>query len=57
MISNLEKKPYAEVIAMLERLAKEHDLLLSSNLIDFADDLWAIATKETVTRLTKGKTK
>ena len=45
MISNLEKKPYTEVIAMLERLAKEHDLLLSSNLIDFADDLWAIATE------------
>jgi len=46
MISNLEKKPYEEVIAMLERLSKEHDLLLSSNLIDFADDLWAIATDE-----------
>ena len=45
MISNLEKKPYTEVIDMLERLAKEHDLLLSSNLINFADDLWQIATK------------
>ena len=45
MISELEKKPYAEVIAMLERLAEKNDLLLSSNLIDFADDLWAIATE------------
>ena len=54
MISNLEKKPYTEVIDMLERLAKEHDLLLSSNLIDFADDLWAIAT-DAVNRLNAQK--
>jgi len=54
MISNLEERPYAEVIAMLERLAKEHDLLLSSNLIDFADDLWAIAT-DAVNRLNAQK--
>ncbi|NBS67605.1 hypothetical protein EBT31_01645 [bacterium] len=45
MISDLNKKPYAEVIAMLERLAEKNDLLLSSNLIDFADDLWKIASK------------
>jgi hypothetical protein len=49
MISDLNDKPYAEVIAMLERLAEKNDLLLSSNLIDFADDLWAIATKEKAT--------
>jgi hypothetical protein len=46
MISNLEDKPLSEVIDMLENLAKKHDLLLSNNLINFADDLWAIATKE-----------
>jgi hypothetical protein len=46
MISNLEERPYAEVIAMLESLAEKNDLLLSTNLIDFADDLWAIAQKE-----------
>jgi hypothetical protein len=45
MISNLEERPYAEVIAMLESLAEKNDLLLSTNLIDFADDLWAIATE------------
>ena len=45
MISDLNNKPYAEVIAMLERLAEKNDLLLSSNLIDFADDLWKIASK------------
>ena len=46
MISDLNDKPYAEVIAMLERLAEKNDLLLSSNLIDFADDLWGIATSD-----------
>ena len=46
MISDLNDKPYTEVIALLERLAEKNDLLLSSNLIDFADDLWAIAQKE-----------
>jgi hypothetical protein len=46
MISDLNDKPYSEVIAMLESLAEKNDLLLSSNLIDFADDLWAIAQKE-----------
>jgi hypothetical protein len=30
---------------MLERLAKKNDLLLSTNLIDFADDVWLEATK------------
>jgi hypothetical protein len=33
------------VIAMLESLAEKNDLLLSTNLINFADDLWAIAQK------------
>ena len=46
MISNLEDRPYTEVIAMLERLAKKNDLLLSTNLIDFADDVWLEATKD-----------
>jgi hypothetical protein len=31
---------------MLERLAKKNDLLLSTNLIDFADDVWLEATKD-----------
>lgn len=46
MISSLEKKPWSEVEEMLDALAKKHDLLLSTNLIDFADDLWAIAREE-----------
>jgi len=46
MLSNLEYRPYTEVIAMLERLAKKNDLLLSTNLIDFADDVWLEATKD-----------
>ncbi len=46
MISDLEDKPLSEVMNMLETLAEKHDLLLSTNLINFADDLWAIARKE-----------
>jgi hypothetical protein len=46
MISDLNNKPWSEVEEMLDALAKKHDLLLSTNLIDFADDLWAIARKE-----------
>jgi len=46
MISDLNDKPYSEVITMLEVLAEKNDLLLSTNLINFADDLWAIAQKE-----------
>lgn len=42
---NLEDKSYSEVIDMLESLADKHDLLLSQNLIDFADDVWDLATK------------
>ena len=45
MISDLEDKPLSQVMNMLESLAKKHDLLLSLNLINFADDLWQIATK------------
>jgi hypothetical protein len=45
MISSLDDKPYSEVMDMLEGLAEKNDLLLSSNLIDFADDLWKIASK------------
>lgn len=45
MISNLEKQPYSEVMNMLESLAEKHDLLLSLNLINFADDVWDLATK------------
>ena len=44
MRSNLEDKPLSEVMDMLEALAKKHDLLLSTNLINFADDIWEIAT-------------
>ena len=42
---NLEDKSYSEVIDMLESIAEKHDLLLSQNLIDFADDVWDLATK------------
>ena len=42
---NLEDSPYSEVMDMLESLAEKHDLLLSQNLIDFADDVWDLATK------------
>ena len=42
---NLEDKSYSEVIDMLESIADKHDLLLSQNLIDFADDVWDLATK------------
>lgn len=45
MISSLDEKPYSEVMDMLEGLAEKNDLLLSTNLIDFADDLWKIASK------------
>lgn len=45
MISSLDDKPYSEVMDMLEGLAEKNDLLLSTNLIDFADDLWKIASK------------
>ena len=44
MISDLNNKPWSEVEKMLDALAKKHDLLLSTNLIDFADDLWKIAS-------------
>jgi hypothetical protein len=44
MISNLDDKPYTEVMDMLEGLAVKHDLLLSLNLINFADELWKIAS-------------
>jgi hypothetical protein len=46
MISDLNNKPWSEVEEMLDALAEKHDLLLSTNLINFADDLWAIAQKE-----------
>jgi hypothetical protein len=42
MRSNLEDKPLSEVMDMLEALAKKHDLLLSTNLINFADDIYKI---------------
>lgn len=42
---NLEDKSYSEVMDMLESLAEKHDLLLSLNLINFADDVWDLATK------------
>jgi hypothetical protein len=45
MRSNLEEQPYSEVMDMLESLADKHKLLLSDNLINFADDVWELATK------------
>ena len=46
MISDLNDKPLSEVMNMLDALAEKHDLLLSTNLINFADDLWGIATSD-----------
>lgn len=43
MESNLENMPLSLVMDMLEATAVKHDLLLSTNLIDFADDIWAQA--------------
>lgn len=43
MESSLENQPLSEVMDMLESIADKHDLLLSQNLIDFADDIWALA--------------
>jgi len=42
MISPLDDQPLSEVMEMLEALAKQNDLLLSTNLIDFADDIYKI---------------
>ena len=43
MESSLENMPLSLVMDMLEATASKHDLLLSTNLIDFADDIWAQA--------------
>ena len=43
MESSLENMPLSSVMDMLESIADKHDLLLSTNLIDFADDIWALA--------------
>ena len=43
MESSLENQPLSEVMDMLVSIADKHDLLLSQNLIDFADDIWALA--------------
>jgi hypothetical protein len=48
MNSNLEHESLSEVMDMLESLAEKHDLLLSQNLINFADDVWALAYKQGV---------
>jgi len=45
MISDLNNKPWSDVEEMLDALAEKHDLLLSTNLINFADDLWQVATE------------
>jgi len=49
MRSNLENRPYSQVTDMLESVAKKHDLLLSQNLIDFADDVWKLAQEDKLT--------
>lgn len=43
MISPLEDQPMSEVLEMLESIATKHDLLLSLNLINFADDIYKLA--------------
>jgi len=42
MISPLDDQPLSEVMDMLEVIAERHDLLLSLNLINFADDIYKI---------------
>ena len=42
MISPLDDQPLSEVMDMLEVIAERHDLLLSLNLINFADDIYNI---------------
>jgi hypothetical protein len=54
MESNLDKMPLSLVMDMLEATAQKHDLLLSTNLIDFADDIWAQAQAQA--NATKGWT-
>ncbi len=46
MASSREKQPLSEVMDMLESIADKHDLLLSQNLIDFADDIGALAYEQ-----------
>jgi len=55
MISDLNNKPWSDVEEMLDALAKKHDLLLSTNLINFADDLWQVALEDAVNRLNAQK--
>jgi hypothetical protein len=44
-------------IDMLEEIAQKHDLLLSDYLINFADDIWALAMQaNTQVNTTKGWT-
>jgi hypothetical protein len=42
MISPLDDQPLSEVMDMLEVIAERHDLLLSLNLINFADDIYKV---------------
>jgi len=54
MKSKLENMPLSLVMDMLEATAQKHDLLLSDNLINFADDIWAQAQAQV--NATKGWT-
>lgn len=42
-MKDLDDMPMSLVMDMLEATASKHGLLLSTNLIDFADDIWAQA--------------
>lgn len=46
MRSNLENEPLSEVMDMLESIADKHDLVLSTKLMNFADDIWALAYEQ-----------
>ena len=46
MLSNLENRPFSEVMDMLQSIADKHKLILSIDLINFADDVWLEATKD-----------
>jgi len=43
MISPLDDQPMSEVMEMLAGIANKHNLALSLNLINFADDIYKLA--------------
>jgi len=46
MNSPLDDQPMSEVMEMLAGIANKHDLALSLNLINFADDIYKLAYEQ-----------